>query len=478
MLHIASKYLKDDYLLGLYPLVQEVIQLLRLESNDVRIVGIVGMGGTGKTTLATAIYNKIGPMFECKGFLCVSKYPIQENLFSRLLYAVEGKTYDNTHDRSEHVVKEILRCKRALVVLDDVWEMGSLRALCGSREWYGQGSRIIITTRDRSLLHILGADEIYEVKAMNEDESLQLFCWHAFKQPSPPKGFYELAMRAVEYCHGLPLALRVVGSSLAGRRIEEWESALEGLRSIPTDDKMMASLKMSYDCLPDVEKDIFLYISRSFIGKDRNDVTQILKSSGLDADIALTALMEASFVSVDENNKLTVHDLLQEFAREMLLREKSTKRDHIYDVFLSFSGENTRKSFTSHLYEHLINAGLKVFMDNAELERGQDISSSLLQAIRVSGVSIVIFSESYADSTWCLEELEEIMRHHSTKRHTVLPVFYHVEASEVRKQTGAFGEAFKRLLSRIFATKDKELSWKRLLAETANLSGWDLKNYR
>ena len=108
----------------------------------------------------------------------------------------------------------------------------------------------------------------------------------------------------------------------------------------------------------------------------------------------------------------------------------------IHDVFLSFRGIDTRSSFTSHLYASLLNSGIKVFMDNDSLQRGDRISTSLLRAIEQSQIVVVVFSRNYADSRWCLDELVKIMECYNTIGQVVLPVFYNVDPSKVRHQTG------------------------------------------
>ncbi|CAK7345857.1 unnamed protein product [Dovyalis caffra] len=114
-----------------------------------------------------------------------------------------------------------------------------------------------------------------------------------------------------------------------------------------------------------------------------------------------------------------------------------------YDVFLSFRGEDTRKKFTDHLYYALDQAGIHTFRDDNELPRGEEISQQLLKAIEESRISIVVFSKGYASSTWCLDELAKVMECKNSMRQIVLPVFYDIEPSDIRKQTGSFAEAFK-----------------------------------
>ncbi|XP_028789255.1 toll/interleukin-1 receptor-like protein [Neltuma alba] len=97
----------------------------------------------------------------------------------------------------------------------------------------------------------------------------------------------------------------------------------------------------------------------------------------------------------------------------------STKRRK-YHVFLSFRGEDTRKNFTDHLYAALKRKGLKTFRDEEELERGESINPSLIQAIEESRSAIVVLSPNYASSTWCLDELQKILQ---LKEKTSLQVF-------------------------------------------------------
>ena len=148
---------------------------------------------------------------------------------------------------------------------------------------------------------------------------------------------------------------------------------------------------------------------------------------------------------------------------------------HIYDVFLSFRGEDTRSGFVSHLYTALSRAGIITFMDK-KLERGNKISQSLFEAIKCSRVSIVVFSPNYADSRWCMEELDSIMTCRIAYKQKVLPVFYHVDPSHVRKQEGPFGKSLANLIDRVSATeKYKAWTWRNALKNTGELSGWTVE---
>ena len=147
-----------------------------------------------------------------------------------------------------------------------------------------------------------------------------------------------------------------------------------------------------------------------------------------------------------------------------------------YDVFLSFRGEDTRNNFTDHLFDALKRKDIFTFRDDEKLERGKSISPELEKAIEESRFAIVIFSRNYASSTWCLEELAKIVRCMKVKDMTVLPIFYNVDPSDVRKQKGTFAQAFVEHEERFKENMKIVQTWRDALIEVANLSGWDLKD--
>ncbi|XP_054819225.1 TMV resistance protein N-like [Prosopis cineraria] len=148
-----------------------------------------------------------------------------------------------------------------------------------------------------------------------------------------------------------------------------------------------------------------------------------------------------------------------------------------YHVFLSFRGEDTRRSFTDHLYCTLQRKGIIAFRDDEELERGQVIKPSLLQAIKESLSAIIVFSPNYASSTWCLDELSTILHFKKESGLHVFPIFYGVDPSDVRHQRGSFAEVFKKHEEKLPQDKMKVKSWRDSLEEVANLSGWDSNNW-
>ncbi|KDO71620.1 hypothetical protein CISIN_1g040979mg, partial [Citrus sinensis] len=141
-----------------------------------------------------------------------------------------------------------------------------------------------------------------------------------------------------------------------------------------------------------------------------------------------------------------------------------------YEVFLNFRGKDTRNGFTSHLAAALHRKQIQFFIDDEELRKGDEISPAFSNAIQNSDISIVIFSKDYASSKWCLNELVKILDSKKMNGQIVIPVFYQVDPSDVRKQKGSFGEAFIHLENN-FAGKVKK--WRDAVTEASNLSGYD-----
>ncbi|XP_027771945.1 toll/interleukin-1 receptor-like protein isoform X3 [Solanum pennellii] len=151
--------------------------------------------------------------------------------------------------------------------------------------------------------------------------------------------------------------------------------------------------------------------------------------------------------------------------------ESSNSFQWRYNVFLSFSGEDTRKSFISHLKFRLCQVGISTFLDDEEVRKGEVISTKLEKAIELSRVSIVVFSKKYASSSWCLEELVKILECTEMLKKVVLPIFYGVDPSQVRKPVGYFDES----LTRRFGVQRTQ-NWKTALTKAGHLSGWDFRN--
>ncbi|XP_034896455.2 disease resistance protein Roq1-like, partial [Populus alba] len=145
-----------------------------------------------------------------------------------------------------------------------------------------------------------------------------------------------------------------------------------------------------------------------------------------------------------------------------------------YQVFLSFRGEDTRKNFTDHLYKALVDAGFHTFRDDDEIRRGKNIQLELQKAIQQSKIAIIVFSKNYAWSRWCLDELVKIMERKRNADCIVVPVFYHVDPSQVGRQTGSFAAAFVEHEKSFNEEMERVNRWRIALKEVADLAGMDL----
>ena len=192
--------------------------------------------------------------------------------------------------------------------------------LAGEHCWFGSGSRVIITTRDRDLLKTHEVNTIYEAKVLNYDEALKLFILKAFKMGHPTEDYGKLSQAFVDYCKGLPLALEVLGSFLFKKSIDEWKSELDRLMIEFCDRGILNVLQISFDGLQPKEKNIFLNIACFFNHKNEDDIIKILDYLELHDKIGLAVLIDKSLIKLHEN-QLWMHDLLQDMGRHIVCQE-------------------------------------------------------------------------------------------------------------------------------------------------------------
>ncbi|KAK2984919.1 hypothetical protein RJ640_001272, partial [Escallonia rubra] len=315
--HPVSNVQED--LVGIESRVDEVKSLLELGTDDVCFIGIWGMGGIGKTTLASALFDNIvhrftdGAIFlpevreksEKCGLEC-----LQQKNISQIL-SLENVKVDSISHGIDWISGTVCH-KKVLVILDDVDSMDQVNALAGNRDWFGKGSRIIITTRDKRILDVnKNLAKIYEVRLLSETKSVKLFNLNAFRKVHHPKEFEKLSALVVKYAGGLPLALTVLGKLLYDRDAEMWRSAVDRLKDIPEDD-IIGKLKVSYDNgLKKVEQEIFLDIACFLKGEKVDHAKRILDSFGFHAGIGITVLVEKSLIVLSDG-ELQMHHLIQQ----------------------------------------------------------------------------------------------------------------------------------------------------------------------
>ncbi|GMP39630.1 hypothetical protein CsSME_00010387 [Camellia sinensis var. sinensis] len=313
--------------IGIDSRVKDINVWLQDGATDVGIVVISGIGGIGKTTIAKTVYNFNFDRFERSSFLAdvreTSKQPnglvrLQEQLLLDIMKGRKQKI--GSVDEGIIKIKNALSCKRVLAVLDDVDQLDQLNALLGMQDWFDSGSKIIITTRNEQLLKAYKVHETHKVKELDDNESLQLFSWHAFGQSHPIEGFLEYSKSVLQHCKGLPLALQLLGSSLYGRSLKEWETALEKMEAI-TGNQILQTLAISFLSLDDHDKKLFLNIAMFFVGKDKEYVVKVLDECDSFTTVGIENLMDRGLITIGKGNKLIMHQLLRDMARKIIHQE-------------------------------------------------------------------------------------------------------------------------------------------------------------
>ncbi|KAL3747532.1 hypothetical protein ACJRO7_016340 [Eucalyptus globulus] len=306
-----------DDLVGIHDQMEAVMDLLGQGTSGVRFVVIYGMGGIGKTTLAKAIFKCISSQFQCSSFLldirANSIVDQQKKLLCDILDIRDPKVIDSNEGMNK--IKERLKDKKVIIVLDDMDKREQLMKLAGKSSWFGSGSRIIITTRntyflapetnplDDNIVPVHHQDFFfYEMKEMQFDHALQLFSKHSFQRDSPLHDYSSISNEIVKITGGLPLALEVIGSLLHSKSKITWKDTLKKLKKVPNQD-VQKNLLISYEEL-EYEQQIFFL-----------DLVIFFPKTGL------RVLVHLSLIKFIEDDRLWMHDQLRDLGREIVRQE-------------------------------------------------------------------------------------------------------------------------------------------------------------
>ncbi|XP_004292718.1 PREDICTED: TMV resistance protein N-like isoform X1 [Fragaria vesca subsp. vesca] len=331
-------------LIGFESQIQQIESLLCIDAEDVefRLVGIWGMGGIGKTTLADAVYHRHSSKFDTCTFLSNVReesekrgiLDLRNELFRKLL--MDKSLSIDTPSIGLFVLNRLSRTK-VLVVLDDVNESEQLDYLLGQQVVFGCGSRVIITSRDRRpLIERVDDDLIYKVIKLNDVDALKLFQLKAFRDGASKIDNSELLEEVVSYAEGIPLVLKILGSLFRNCNNEkDCKDKLKILKRFP-DKKIQDVLRVSYNGLQEHERQIFLDIACFFKGENKYDVERLIEMHGFCAPLqGISVLIDMSLISISVNDCLEMHDLLQEMGMS-IVREQCTfdpgRRSRLWSV--------------------------------------------------------------------------------------------------------------------------------------------------
>ncbi|KAG2238464.1 hypothetical protein Bca52824_092306 [Brassica carinata] len=303
--------------IGVYSRLIKMKNLLHKQPLGIRSLGIWGMGGIGKTTLAKAALEQFSGDFEASCFIEDFDKDFQEKGAYGLLEKHLRKQLGlNSHVTRVSLFIDTLRQKRVLLVLDDVRKPLGATTFLSEFDWLGPGSLVIITSRDKQALVQCQVNDIYEVQGLNKDESLQLLSRCAFGNDVPDEILMEMSMKLVDYANGNPLALSVYGEELKGKTQSEMERVVRKLkRRLPN--KILNSLKSSYDALGDTEKEIFLEMVFSFRGANIDNVVQFLAGCGYFPRVGIDVLVDKSLVTVSDNI-VQMHNLIYDVGIQII----------------------------------------------------------------------------------------------------------------------------------------------------------------
>nr|UFM55686.1 DR3 [Zea mays] len=270
---VINLYKKETDLVGIQESRDKVIRMLSMETKDddaheshqdLKIVSIVGVGGLGKTTLAKTVYeyDMVKKQFDCSAFISIGRTPNLNRTFEKMLLELdhEYKQVDMARwdlEQFKNELDEFLKDKRYLIVVDDIWDDDSWKAVKYALKDNSCGSRVIMTTRNSGV--VTKVEEVYRLKPLSNENSKKLF----YKRIQSQEGESfdgELSSKIIHKCGGIPLAIIAIASLLVERSREEWSEVYDKI-GFGNEDNTAKIMSYSYYDLPPYLKPCLLQLS-------------------------------------------------------------------------------------------------------------------------------------------------------------------------------------------------------------------------
>lgn len=297
-----------DQLVGVEAHLEKMRSVICLDSDEVKIVGIWGPDGIGKSTIVRALYNNISSNFQLKFYRergPTNSMGLLSEVLSGMLDHRDMKILD-LQDAQYRLTRQ-----RVLLVLDDVASQ-HLQVLQNLFRSLLFGSKVIVVNKDIETFTHNGIEQIYKVPYPSSEEALQIFSYSAFGQSSPPRGYFKHAVEVSKLIAPFPLGLKVLGSALRGKSEEEWTTAPAKLRAYLGDKDIEKTIRFAVDGLSEKHKNLYFSLtSASNRGKNLKDSIYLLaKGDDWDVEKEIQTLADMALIYISSEGEIMMHDLV------------------------------------------------------------------------------------------------------------------------------------------------------------------------
>ncbi|XP_074354125.1 putative disease resistance RPP13-like protein 3 [Apium graveolens] len=283
------------------------------EDPSLNMISIHGMGGSGKTTLASKLYHSSElSHFQSRAWVCVSQEYDIKDVLNKMIKSLQGYEVDLSKmdevDSLRHLRKSLKDCGCYLAVIDDIWDIEVWEKIKKALPDKKNGSRVIVTTRNKKIAQKID-DRCFvnEIRFLKEDESWELFC----KRAKPARNLESLGKEMVSKCGGLPLAIVVLSGLLLNKKSSDWFKVKDRMwRQLKSDSvEIEQILSLSYADLSFQMRQCFLYLAR-FPEDHRIQVNEL----------KLLWIAEEFISEADEAHGLVMEDVAEDYLNELVNR--------------------------------------------------------------------------------------------------------------------------------------------------------------